>query len=69
MPNIRITMSVHHDATDPAANDTTLDLSDLIIEKIFKDLEDLETIERGPQYFIIQFSAPVENPSQYHVEP
>lgn len=68
MPDIRITMTVHHDATDPAANDTTMDLNELLIEKLFKDLDDFQIIEQDRQSLIIQFQAPVTDPSRWHVE-
>lgn len=65
---IRITMTVNHDATDPDANDTTMDMNDPIFENLFKGLENVELIEKSRQFMIVQFDVPCANPALYHVE-
>lgn len=68
MPDIKLTMQIHHDATDPDANDTTMDMNDAIIENFFKDLDGFEIHEQGRQSLTVSFWVPCENPSMFHVE-
>ncbi len=67
---IRTSILISHDAVDPSANDTTLDLTALLIEQLHQQFafndDETQQLDDG---FVITVSLDVANVAQYHVEP
>ncbi len=67
---IRTMILISHDATDPTANDTTLDLSDEIRQRLHRafdfDDDEIEWLDDG---FVIQADLDIDNVAKFHVEP
>jgi len=60
MPKVACTINCTFDATDPTAEDATIDISSIIIAALSTRFYRMEYAEKGPDHFIVNLDVDID---------
>jgi len=68
MAKVNCSLTINLDATDPAARDTTVNISSHVLDLLKTKFTDLEVIEQDDDRLLVTGNLDIEDPSAFHID-